>query len=46
MHVFPLYVYHKPEEIKEFRDLVERDDKIKKIRREQQKQAKRLVPEL
>jgi hypothetical protein len=33
MHAFPLYVYHKPEEIKELRELVERDDKIKKIRK-------------
>lgn len=46
MHVFPLYVYHKPDEIKEFNQLVERDDKIKRIRREQQRQAKRIVPEL
>jgi hypothetical protein len=33
MHSFPLYVNHKPQEIKEFRELVELDDKIKRLRR-------------
>ena len=46
MHTFPLYVYHKPQELKEFRELIELDDKIKRLRREQQKQAKRIVAEL
>lgn len=45
MHVFPLYVHHKPQELNEFRELIELDDKIRRLRREQQKQAKKVVPE-
>jgi hypothetical protein len=33
MHAFPLYAYHKPQELKEFRELIELDDKIKRLRR-------------
>lgn len=46
MHAFPIYVHHSESDLEEFRKLVERDELIKQYKRHQQKEAKRIVPEL
>lgn len=46
MHVFPIYVHHSEADLEEFIKLVERDDLIKQYKKHQQKEAKKVVPEL
>jgi hypothetical protein len=36
MHIFPLYVHHKPKEIEEFNKLIESDRRLKVLRRQQE----------
>ena len=44
--MFPIYVHHSETDLEEFRKLVERDDLIKQYKKHQQKEAKKVVPEL
>ena len=44
--MFPIYVHHSEADLDEFRKLAERDELIKQYKRHQQKEAKKIVPEL